>query len=261
MRSHGSTRPLRGNQTLMTTSDPRVVRSGARAAWLIGAALTAGWVGLLVWVRSTAPDIPALDADLHDWAVETRTPGSIAVADAVSVLGQVNVAVPLAVLGVVLVETVTRRWGRRRAAAVMAVLAGGGCLIGLAMNYAVGRERPVPDAWAGAAGGPSFPSGHTTAATVAALLLAWAITRVVTARPAQVAVWVAAAAWAVGVGWSRVWLGVHWPTDVLCAWLFVPSLLVLGRAAQLTWWPADAPPTEVLEPVDAPAPADTEVRR
>jgi len=244
----------------VTTSDPRVVRRSARAAWTLGAVLTAGWIGLLVWVRATAPDVPALDTALHDYAVETRTPESVDLADAVSVLGQVNVAVPLAVLGVVLVESVTRRWGRRRAGVMMAVLAGGGCAIGLAMNHLVGRERPVPDAWAGAAGGPSFPSGHTTAATVAALLLAWAITRAVERRRLQVVVWAVAAAWAVGVGWSRVWLGVHWPTDVLCAWLFVPSLLVLGRAAQLTWWPADAPPEPVLDPVGAPAPADTEVR-
>lgn len=232
----------------MTTSDPRVVQSGARAAWLLGAGLTAGWLGLLAWVRATAPDVPALDSGLHDWAVRVRTPESIDLANAVSVLGQVDVAVPLAVVGVVLVESVTRRWGRARAAVGMAVLAGGGVVVGLTMNHLVGRERPVPDAWAGAAGGPSFPSGHTTAATVTALLLAWAVTRVVTRRGAQLAVWLVAAVWAVGVGWSRVWLGVHWPTDVLAAWLFVPSLLVLGRAAQLTWWPGDAPPTPVLDP-------------
>jgi len=229
----------------MTTTDPAVVHRSARAAWVLGASLTAGWVGLLVWVRATAPDLPSIDEDLHDWAVAARTPESIDLANAVSVLGQVNVAVPLAVVGAVLVETSTRRWGRARAGAVMGVVAGAGVLVGLAMNHLVGRERPLPDQWAGPAGGPSFPSGHTTAATVAALLLAWALTRVVKRRGVQVLIWVVAAAWALGVGWSRVWLGVHWPTDVLAAWLFVPSLLVLARAAQLTWWPSDAPPAPV----------------
>jgi undecaprenyl-diphosphatase len=243
---------MAGKAAGMTTSDPVVVRRSARAAWMVGAALTVGWVGLLGWVRATAPGLPAIDEELHDWAVAARTPESIDLANAVSVLGQVNVAVPLAVLGAVLVERTTRRWGRVRAALTMGAVAGGGVLVGLAMNHLVGRERPVPDQWAGAAGGPSFPSGHTTAATVAALLLAWSLTRVVQRRDAQVLVWVVAALWAGGVGWSRVWLGVHWPTDVLAAWLFVPSLLVLGRAAQLTWWPQDAPPTAVLTPAGPP---------
>jgi membrane-associated phospholipid phosphatase len=249
----------------MTTADPQVVRRGARAAWLLGAGLTAGWVGLLAWVRTSAPELPAVDSALHDWAVQARTPETIDLANAVSVLGQVDVAVPLAVVGVVLVESVTRRWGRGRAAVGMGLLAGGGIVLGLTMNQLVGRERPVPDSWAGAAGGPSFPSGHTTAATVAALLLAWAVTRVVTRRSAQTAVWLVAALWALAVGLSRVWLGVHWPTDVMAAWLFVPSLLVLGRAAQLTWWPGDAPPTPVMDPPVTPtvgaAPAHREVPR
>lgn len=236
----------------MTTSDPVVVRRSARAAWVLGAALTVGWVGLLAWVRATSPDLPSIDEDLHDWAVAARTPETIDLANAVSVLGQVNVAVPLAVVGAAIVEGTTWRWGRIRAALTMAAVAGGGVLVGLAMNHLVGRERPVPDQWAGAAGGPSFPSGHTTAATVAALLLAWALTRVVQARPWQIAIWAVAALWAAGVGWSRVWLGVHWPTDVLAAWLFVPSLLVLGRAAQLTWWPQDAPPTPVRDATGSP---------
>ncbi len=235
----------------MTTSDPRVVRGGARAAWLLGAGLTAGWLGLLAWVHATTPDVPALDSGLHDWAVQVRTPESIDLANAVSVLGQVDVAVPLAVVGVVLVESVTRRWGARVPAVGMAVLAGGGG------GRRADDEPPDRPRAAGCRWAPAppvarpFPSGHTTAATVAALLLAWAVTRVVTRRrAAQVAVWIVAALWAVGVGWSRVWLGVHWPTDVLAAWLFVPSLLVLGRAA-------GSPGGRATRPDTGPRPSDT----
>lgn len=228
----------------------RVVRRSSRAAWILGGALVVGWASLTAWVRSTAPAVPAIDQQLHDAALALRTPTTIDLANAVSVLGEVRVALPLAVLGAVLVEASTRRYARLRAGAIMAVVGGAGVLVGLGLNRLVGRERPVPDQWAGPAGGPSFPSGHTTAAVVGAVLLAWALTRRTESRRSQVLIWALAAVWALGVGWSRVWLGVHWPTDVLCAWLFVPSLLVLARAVQLTWWPSDAPPEPVLPPPD-----------
>jgi undecaprenyl-diphosphatase len=235
--------------------EQRLLHRSSRAAWLLGGALVAGWAALTAWVRSDAPVVPAFDQRLHDAALDLRTPATIDLASSVSVLGEVRVALPLAVLGAVLVEASTRRYARLRAGAIMAVVGGAGVLVGLGLNRLVGRERPLPDQWAGAAGGPSFPSGHTTAAVVGAVLLAWALSRRTRSRPGQVLVWLLAAAWAVGVGWSRVWLGVHWPTDVLCAWLFVPSMLVLGRAVQLTWWPTDAPPEPVLPAPDDHGPA------
>jgi membrane-associated phospholipid phosphatase len=88
------------------------------------------------------------------------------------------------------------------------------------INHIISRARPPVADWAGAAGGASFPSGHTTAATLVALSCAWALAG--RAKPGwpRRAVWAGAAAYAVTVGWSRVWLGVHWPTDVAAGWLF-----------------------------------------
>ena len=81
------------------------------------------------------------------------------------------------------------------------------------------RSPDVAD-WAGAAGGSAFPSGHTTTAALFAALGAWAIAARVHAGWPRRALWAGAVVYAVAVGWSRVWLAVHWPTDVIGGWLY-----------------------------------------
>jgi undecaprenyl-diphosphatase len=63
----------------------------------------------------------------------------------------------------------------------------------------------------------AFPSGHATQSlsTYAALAL---VSAAVVSAPRRPALAVAAVI-AAGVGWSRVYLGVHWATDVLAGWL------------------------------------------
>jgi membrane-associated phospholipid phosphatase len=50
--------------------------------------------------------------------------------------------------------------------------------------------------------------------------LGWALVRHVDRRLARIAVWGAVVVYAGTVGWTRIWLGVHWPLDVVGAWLF-----------------------------------------
>jgi membrane-associated phospholipid phosphatase len=74
-------------------------------------------------------------------------------------------------------------------------------------------DRPAKVRYPGARGlegSFSFPSGH--AALAAALAVTWSAGARGPAVPA------ALSAWAVGVGVSRVWLGVHYPSDVLAGW-------------------------------------------
>jgi undecaprenyl-diphosphatase len=83
-------------------------------------------------------------------------------------------------------------------------------LVTWGLKYSIRRNRPFKSdpfiVAAGASGGPSFPSGHTSEAfaTATSLTLAW---------PKW---WVAIPAytWAATVGYSRMYLGVHYPTDV-----------------------------------------------
>lgn len=232
-------------RTLRPAPPGRWRRATRRVAWVAGG-LVAAWAALTVAVRAAAPAIPAVDADVHAWALSQRDDVTVEVARVVSWFGQTNVALPLVlVAGIAAAAAGTRAFGRLRAGLVLLGVGALGVVLGLTLNAFVGRERPPVTDWAGDAGGFSFPSGHTTAATVAAGLMAWAITRRVRDRRVAVAVWGLAVALAVAVGWSRVWLGVHWPLDVLCAWLFAASVLVGARAVQLRWWPEDAPPVPV----------------
>jgi membrane-associated phospholipid phosphatase len=83
--------------------------------------------------------------------------------------------------------------------------------ISLALKYSVDRERPFityPDiVQKSKAGSPSFPSGHTSSAFATA-------TSVSLAYPKWYII-VPSFTWAGTVGYSRMHLGVHYPSDVL----------------------------------------------
>ncbi|MFB7256748.1 phosphatase PAP2 family protein [Streptomyces nojiriensis] len=95
----------------------------------------------------------------------------------------------------------------------------------------VGRERPVWPDPVDSAQYASYPSGHAMTATVVCGLLLWLLP-----RPGRVPVAWRVAAWAVavvsvlGVGFTRVYLGVHWPSDVLAGWLLGVALVALATS-------------------------------
>ncbi|MFC9285537.1 phosphatase PAP2 family protein [Streptomyces sp. NPDC057052] len=105
------------------------------------------------------------------------------------------------------------------------------------LKAAVDRERPVWTDPVDSAHYAAYPSGHALTATVVLGLLLWLLHR----HGAGPVLWRTAVAVAVvsvaGVGLTRVWLGVHWPTDVLGGWLLGAMLVCLGIAAHVRWRP------------------------
>lgn len=103
------------------------------------------------------------------------------------------------------------------------------------VKAAVGRSRPVWPDPVDSARYQAFPSGHAMTATVVCGLLLWLLHR----RGASKALWRTAVAVSlvtvVGVGLTRVWLGIHWPSDVVGGWLL--GALVVTIAVTVYEWP------------------------
>jgi undecaprenyl-diphosphatase len=116
----------------------------------------------------------------------------------------------------------------------------------------VGRTRPDALEPIIVEHGFSFPSGHATLSMVAYGVLAVLISRSRLPQGVRTAAIVGLALLVVGIGVSRIWLGVHYPTDVLAGWT-AGSVIVLLYAS-LT--------REVSrEPAEAAADADPAARR
>jgi undecaprenyl-diphosphatase len=110
------------------------------------------------------------------------------------------------VIGAVLAILWRRPWFF--VALVTATLAADG--LSYVLRQWIGRDRPplvypVPRPLVHLPHSGAFPSGHTSAAFAAATVIAWASRRL--AAPAY--------ALAALVAWSRVYVGVHWPLDVI----------------------------------------------
>jgi undecaprenyl-diphosphatase len=137
-----------------------------------------------------------------------------------------------------------RAW---RLAAWSAVTAVAGGVIGLLVKTVVERARPSLEDPVARAPGFSFPSGHAMTATTSFAILLLVLLPMVP-RSRRVLCWYAAVLSVVGVGFTRVALGVHWFSDVLGGWLLGLAVVVLT-----TWafeaWRADAgrPPAPVGE--------------
>ena len=98
------------------------------------------------------------------------------------------------------------------------------------------RARPEP--WFGYAlpSTYSFPSGHAFVSFCFYLCLAEIVIRDEWPLARKVAIWTAAVACTMTIGLSRVYLGVHYPTDVLAGYVAGIAWTTLIRGAHHMWW-------------------------
>lgn len=107
---------------------------------------------------------------------------------------------------------------KTHAALFVLVSVGGGTLLSQGMKWVYGRPRPDLVPHGAEVYTASFPSGHSMMSAVVYLTLGALLARTQMDRAVKVYVLVVAVVLTVLVGISRVYLGVHWPTDVLAGW-------------------------------------------
>ena len=228
----------------MTPPQPRAATTSTvrRATFAAGSAVAFLFSALAACVVAREGRPFAADSAVHDAVLDHRTSVLTTIARLVTATGTGIPAVLLAGLAGWCAGG-RRGWPQR----VLLALGTYACVqaIRFGLSAWIGRPRPPAADWATHAGGFSFPSGHTSsAAAVAALFLLAARRRRGDAVRAGLAV-----VWAVAVGLTRVYLGVHWPSDVLGSWLLVLTLTLLAwstvgslRASMARWAAGPAPP-------------------
>ncbi|MDF0490525.1 phosphatase PAP2 family protein [Sphingomonas sp. H39-1-10] len=114
-------------------------------------------------------------------------------------------------------------------AALIAAATISGSLIGQLLKVSFARARPTIVPHFVEIHSLSYPSGHATNSAVVFLTLGVLLARAQTARATRIYVLVAAMLFTALIGCSRVYNGVHWPTDVIAGW-------VIGGSWALLWW-------------------------
>ena len=209
----------------MTFPKQRVRRRTALVGAAAGVLLVL--LTLAVVLRSGRPF--GWDSALHAWCLDVRTPGLVRAARILTASGTGVPAYVLAAAAGALGGG--RRWWAGALVAVGTI--GAVQLLRLALATAIGRPRPPAMDWATTASGAAYPSGHSTTSAAVAVVVVVAVVLRWSSRAVRATVAVLALGWAAGVGLTRVYLGVHWPSDVLGGWLLIAALASIVAAARV----------------------------
>ena len=207
---------------------PRLV--GAVLAAFVAVELLLLGLGLLITRALDGTGLHEEERAATSAILEFRTP----LGDRVSALGSVAGATPtviaLTAAGCLLLM---RRGHGPRLPSFLALAVTGQTLLFLLAAAVVDRERPDVPQLDVAPPTSSFPSGHTAATVALGFGLALGMARTHPRHRFLAATWVVAGAYAGFVLLSRLYRGMHWPTDVLASVLYTVIWLFLLRTILL----------------------------
>ncbi len=199
--------------------------AGAVVVWLI-----VGGVGLLLAHPLTKAGFTHWEGGVDRWFVGHRSSGWNAVTNAASIAGDTPAAIGMSVLAFIVLRLTVGRW---REPVLLAVSMVGEVAIFITLTSVVGRHRPTVPHLDGSPPTSSFPSGHTAASTTLYGILAIVVITHAARRWWGALAVLLAAVIVLSIGTSRLYRGMHYPTDVLggillgLLWISVTSWVIL----------------------------------
>lgn len=211
-------RPDRVSKWIAATFDPQHPRS---AGMLVSALLLLVTMPLFFWfMGEVAPGEPMVRADVAilNMFESLRSPIGDHIMVAITTLGD-GIVVALVTIAVALYLFARKAW--RRATGFVIAMSGTAIFVPL-FKALLERSRPI-DLYTGA-DAFSFPSGHATLNTVLFGICAVLIAHD-RSRWAKAGIFTITATYVIAIGFSRVYLGAHWTSDVLAGFLFGTAMV------------------------------------
>lgn len=197
------------------------LRTALGAVVLAGAALAAlgvtAFAGVAHWVRAGATQ--PFDEAVLRWLGAHRIPLLEALFLELTFLGTATVVIGLAAVSALFLALMRQR----TAAALLLWATLGAVLLNFVLKSLFDRPRPQLFDWGTHAATTSFPSGHAMSAAAVYGTVAFLAARLTYRRGVRRAIYAGATLLVLVVAFSRLYLGVHYPTDVLAG-------LVVGAA-------------------------------
>jgi membrane-associated phospholipid phosphatase len=215
-----------------------VQRSRGPVALTRSLLIRAGVLAVLAAVAAALADgasdgagLTVIDRPVWQWAIDHRSAGLTPV---VKTITQIGSTVTMTVICVLLIGYLSyrKRWDDAVLAAVTG--AGAGLLVVLGKKT-VGRERPPVEFRLVTETNESFPSGHALASIAILGLVAVLLRPLITGRAGRISLIAGVAVAVVLIGASRIYLGVHWTTDVLGGWTSGAAWLLVCVTGRRVW--------------------------
>ena len=199
------------------------------AILLLSLSIGVGALVLFTWIAEEMLEGATVrfDMSVRMWVHGLASPPMTMAMKFITELGSLGLFIAAAIAIIAFLVT-----GWKRGAGWLALSLAGATVLSLALKYGFHRPRPVPF-FGVAPHSYSFPSGHSLFSLCFYGTFAGLINARVRSLWLRIVVWAAAAGLVLAIGLSRVYLGVHYPSDVVAGYLaalvWVSSLIVADR--------------------------------